>query len=113
MKLLILEEPNVSGKSFKSKAKDVIVVFVICLKLLILEEPKVSGESFKSIAASSLVVSIVCFIFLRFEISIPFVNSLLSNFPSFDDYLKWVILKELKTSVKSFISIIPSVVVVE
>ena len=68
LKLLIFEEPNVSGKSFIStiflicedvKLPDklfksafpvvlVVVVVVVCLKLLIFEEPNVSGKSFIS-----------------------------------------------------------------
>ena len=46
----------------------------------------------------------VCFTFLRFEESIPFANSLLSNFPPIEFCLKWVILNESKASVICLLS---------
>ena len=66
LKLLIFDEPNVSGKSFISTifliCEDVklpgklfkstfpvvlvVVVVVVCLKLLIFDDPNVSGKSF-------------------------------------------------------------------
>jgi hypothetical protein len=57
--------------------------------LINIRRGEVSGKYFISIDAPSfVVVNVVSFTFLRFEASIPFVNSLLSNFPSFDGCLK-------------------------